>query len=325
MSELTVRSPLLHAHTPVPLTAAQRAVVWEICALLDERRVLTDTSDALWIEAGAARLRGPGGRSDNVWLRECLDRLLGVKFSGQDGDDPWGAVLLAEYRISRDVVRLLLPPSAVRALRLPTTFAKIDAETAHRLPPNARTLYGLIADRFRQQKAEWLVSVTDLKAALGIPSASYPDWFAFRRRVLDPSMDAINQFGVCRLSWEPVKLGRSVREVRFRWTLKQAGEAEQTAEETKRHSKARGKRQEAADAPPLVEEPKAKATPETPTVQRWAAAIRKNPALATKWAKLAGERTGMTCGPGNAEEWLPAVADDIAAAGGLVVINTTSS
>ena len=252
MTELTIRSPLLHARTATPLTAAQRAVVWEICALLDEQRAPSGPDDAVWLEASTARLRGPGARSDNVWLRECLERLLGVKFSGQNGDDPWGAVLLAEYKISRDVVRLLLPPSAIRALRLPQTFAKIDAETAHRLPPNARTLYGLIADKFRLNKPEWLIGLDDLKGALGLSSSQYSDFFNFKRRVLNPSTDAINQFGVCNLTWEPVKLGLSVRSIRFRWTLKQMAEAETVAKENGRHRVAKGKTQEDASAPPLA-------------------------------------------------------------------------
>lgn len=57
-----------------------------------------------------------------------------------------------------------------------------------------------------------------------------------------------------RVSWEPLKLGRAVQSVRFAWALKAPAEAEQTAKENERHSKARRKVQKSADAPPLVVE-----------------------------------------------------------------------
>lgn len=253
MTLLKVKTPLLAARTEKPLTPAQRAVVWEICAILDERRI-EPGEDAVWLEVESSRLRNPDGRSDNVWLRECLERLLGVKFSGQDGESSWGAVLLAEYRIDRDVTRLMLAPRSISALRLPATFAKIDAAVMYQLPKNARTLYGLIADKFRQKKASWTVSVGNLKGALGLDETQYTDFFNFRRRVLDPSVKAISETGVCKLTWEPVKLGRTTAEIRFVWKLKQPAEAEKTAKENERHSKAKskGKTQKNADAPPLI-------------------------------------------------------------------------
>lgn len=305
MATLTVRSPLLNAHTPVPLTAAQRAVVWEICALLDEQRAPAGPDDAVWLEAPTARLRGPGARSDNVWLRECLNRLLGVKFTGQDGDDPWGAVLLAEFKIQRDIVRLMLPPSAIRALRAPQTFAKIDAETAHRLPPNARTLYGLIADKFRQNRPEWEVGLADLKGALGMANGRYERFTDFRKWVLDPSTEAINQFGVCRLSWEAVKLGRSVRSIRFRWSLKQLPEAEQTARENERHSTAQGKSQESTGAPPLV--------PDGVLAQVVDWLAKANATERSKWASRAVELGAQHFPAMSAKDYVPRWAGYVAA------------
>lgn len=305
MATLTVRSPLLNAHTPVPLTAAQRAVVWEICAMLDEQRVPAGPDDAVWLEASTVRLRGSWGRNDNYWLRECLNRLLGVKFTGQDGDAPWGAVLLAEFHIQRDTVRLLLPPSAIRALRAPQTFAKIDAETAHRLPPNARTLYGLIADKFRQHKPEWEVGLDDLKGALGMTEDRYREWFDFKKRVLDPSTQAINQFGVCRLSWEAKRLGRSVRSIVFRWSLKPVAEAEQTARENERHSTAQGKSQESTGAPPLV--PDGVLT----QVVDWLA--KANATERSKWASRAVELGAQHFPAMSAKDYVPRWAGYVAA------------
>lgn len=250
---ITVTSPLLTSIDSVSLTAAQRAAVWEIAAVLDERRVAADQEDAIWVEIETARLRGPDARNDNVWLRELLDRLTGVKLGGTWKGDRWGGVLLAEWRIERggSLARLLLPPSGVRAIRSPETFAKIDAEAVHRLPPHARTLYGLLADRQRQTRREWTPELDELKTLMGV-SDRYRQYKDFRRRVLDPAVTAIRDFGVIDLHYEPVRLGRGVRWVRFTWDLKDPHAATDTAVENERHSAARGKEQESADAPPLV-------------------------------------------------------------------------
>ena len=83
-----------------PLTPAMISAVWEIAAALDERRTPATVSNAVWLELPTLRLRGEGARADNVWLRECLERLTGVKLSGEYRGDPWGAVVLAEWHMS---------------------------------------------------------------------------------------------------------------------------------------------------------------------------------------------------------------------------------
>jgi len=255
MTQLTVMTRLLYAEPSEPLTGAERALAWELCAVLDERRTGADEpDDAVWVTVEAARLRGPAGRDDNQHLTRCLAKLARVQFRGEDPDGTrWLAQLIAQADVSWDTVRLLIPPRAVAFLRSPGTFAKIDAEAAHRLPPNARTLYALLADRFRQKHREWTVDLDTLKSALGL-AGRYDRFVDLRKRVLDPSVAAINDFGVARVTWEPVKLGRAVQSIRFAWTLKAPAEAEDTAKQNDRHSKARRKKQDAADAPPLIEQ-----------------------------------------------------------------------
>ena len=111
-------------------------------------------ANAVWLTISTARLRGPGARQDNVWLRECLERMTGLKLSGQYRNDEWIAVLLVEAHIIEGgaKVRLLIPPAGVHALRSPGNFVKIETTAAHRLPPHARRLYALLADRKRQRE-----------------------------------------------------------------------------------------------------------------------------------------------------------------------------
>ncbi len=96
MRNITVPSSAVALRSEKPLTPAMVATVWEIASELDAMRVPAGVPNAVWLDIPTARLRGPGAREDNVWLRECLERLTGVKLSGEHKGDPWGAVVLAE-------------------------------------------------------------------------------------------------------------------------------------------------------------------------------------------------------------------------------------
>lgn len=76
-----------------------------------------------------------------------------------------------------------------------------------------------------------------------------------RQWVLDPALEAINDFGTVSVKMTPEKIGRSVNAIRFDWQWKDPHEASETAGENERHSGARRKEQKAADAPPMIEEP----------------------------------------------------------------------
>ena len=143
------------------LTPAMVSAVWEIAAALDEQRVPATIPNAVWLEIPTLRLRGEGGRADNVWLRECLDRLTGVKLSGEYRGDPWGAVVLAEWHITQggSMARLLIPPAGVHALRSPSNFTKIEAHAAHRLTGHGRQLYAILADKWRLGRPYWTITL----------------------------------------------------------------------------------------------------------------------------------------------------------------------
>lgn len=239
-----------------PLTPAMVVVVWEIAAKLDEDRVPGEVPNAVWVEMPAKRLRGQGGRTDNVWLRECLERLTEVKISGEHKGNPWGAVVLAEWEISEggSLARLLIPPSGVQTFRTPETFAKIEAQAAHRLTGHGRRLYAILADKKRLGRPNWTFQVDELRAIFNLENRkSYRVWGAFRRSVLVPAVSAINDFGTVDVKMTPQKLGRSVVAVRFDWLWKDPRDATETVVENDRHSAARRKGQDTADAPPMIE------------------------------------------------------------------------
>ncbi len=233
------------------------SVVWEIAAKLDEDRVPSTVSNSVWVEMPAKRLRGPGGRTDNVWLRECLERLTKVTVSGEYRGRPWGAVVLAEWEIAEggSLARLLIPPSGVQTFRSPETFAKIEAHAAHRLTGHGRRLYAMLADKKRLGRPNWTFQLAELRTLMGLDDRkSYNRFNTFRQRVLDPAVSAINDFGTVSVKMTPQKLGRSVHAVRFDWQWKDPRDATETVAQNERHSAARRKGQSSTDAPPMIED-----------------------------------------------------------------------
>jgi len=257
MEQIAVSSAALALRAEKPLTPAMISTLWEIAAVLDEERTPANVPNSVWLTIPTARLRGPDARQDNVWLRECLERMTGLKLTGQHRNDEWGAVLVAEWHITEggSKARILIPPAGVHALRSPGNFVKIETTAAHRLPPHARRLYALLADRKRQREpyAQW--SVDNLRGLLGVDDKrSYDVWAQLNKRVLSPAIEAINDFGTVRVKMTPVKSGRSVSAVRFEWRWKDPLDAADTVAENERHSDARRKDPpESPDAPPLVE------------------------------------------------------------------------
>ena len=237
-----------------PLTPAMVSAVWEIAAALDEHRVPANVENAVWLNVPTMRLRGEGSRPDNVWLRQCLERLTGVKLSGEYRGDPWGAVVLAEWHIVEggSMARLLIPPAGVHALRSPSNFTKIEATAAHRLTGHGRQLYAILANKKRLGRPYWVFNLAELRALMGVDDKpSYRVWGAFRRSVVDPAVEAINDYGTVAVKMTPEKRGRSVHAVRFDWQWKDPHDATETAIENEKHSSARRKKPEKFDAPPL--------------------------------------------------------------------------
>ncbi len=135
MSTITVSSAALALRAEKPLTPAMLSALWEIAAVLDEERVPADVPNAVWLTIPTRRLRGPDARSDNLWLKECLERMTGLKLTGQYRGEEWGAVLLAEWHMIEggSQVQLLVPPAGVHALRSPSNFGFVGIKE-HEVP-----------------------------------------------------------------------------------------------------------------------------------------------------------------------------------------------
>ena len=255
MDSLTVSSSMLiPSAVSVQITPAMLAVLWGIANELDRKRIPSNTEEAVWLEIPSKMLRDPEGRNDNFWLRSCLERLTGIQLKGEYRGDPWGAVVLAEWHLTQggSLCRLLIPPSAIRAIRAPDTFAKIEITAAYKLKGHARRLYAALADKKRMGNPYWTYSLEELRRIMGVEDR-YPTWSDLRRYVLVPAIDEINDYGTVAIKISPEKSGRSIVGIRFDWDWKSLDEARETDEENDRHSQARRKSEHDRSAPPLIE------------------------------------------------------------------------
>lgn len=262
---LTINSRILAPQSDKALTPAMVTALWVISDHIDRKGIRSSADEAVWIELPAVALRGDGGRDDNVWLRECLDRLTGLRISGDFRGDPWGAVILAEWRITQggSLVRLLVPPAAVNVLRAPETFAKVEAFAAYKLDGHARRLYAALADKKRMEQKFWVFGLQELRSLLSVEKrTSYDRWNNFRQWVLDPAIAQINDFGTVKVTMTPEKVGRSVAAVRFDWQWKSIDEARETDEENERPDIARRKSEMHRNAPPLTDAAETRKTAE---------------------------------------------------------------
>ena len=257
MDTITVSSGLVAIQTKERLSPSMRWVIWQIAAALDAQRVPIDNKQPVWLNISTRDLRGPVGKNDNTHLKGTLDRLCGVYLTGDHRGDQWGAVILAEWHLTEGgaTAELLVPPAAVAAVRSPQTFAKIETRAAHSLSGHGRQLYLILADKKHLRQRHWTFSVDELRALMGVADKkTYENFGQFRRWVLNPSLNQINDFGTVSVEMTLIRRGRSIREIRFDWCWKDPHDATETAIENERHSKARRKAQDTADAPPMIED-----------------------------------------------------------------------
>ncbi len=256
MDTLSVSSSLLIPSAQhIEITPAMLAVLWGVADELDDLRIDPSTrNDAVWLEVPTKRLRDPEGRNDNFWLKECLKRLTGIQLEGDYRGDEWGAVVIAEWHLLQggSVVRLLIPPAAIRAICSPKTFAKIELTAAYRLSGHARRLYAALADKKRMGNPHWTYSLEELRIIFGT-EGRYQKWYDFRRYVLLPALEEINDYGTVQVTFSPQKKGRSIIGARFDWRWKNQDEVRVTDEENQRHPSARRKPPSDGSAPPLTD------------------------------------------------------------------------
>lgn len=239
-------------------------VIWFLADKLDSMKIRDVPKNGLSVRVATKRLRNPEGRDDNAYLRTVLDRLLGIQLHGEysikeEGQErenrDWGAVLISQWEFQEggSMVELLLPPAAIHALRAPHTFAKIEVMATYKLGGHARRLYAALADKKRMRQTYWEYSTNELRLLFDT-RGKYATWGDFRRYVLLPALDEINDFGTVSVKMTTRKEGRSIVGARFDWNWKDPHEATETMLENERHAIARRRQEDGRDMPPLSDD-----------------------------------------------------------------------
>lgn len=255
MTLLTVRSNLLNPfQNDKPLTPAMVLALWVIADAVDKLKLSEGHDETVELTIPTSKLRGREARSDNAWLKVCLDRMTGLKIGGTYRGEDWGAVMLAEWRLEEGgtMARLFITPGGIQAFRSGETFAKIEEYASHHLQGHARTLYGALADKKRMNQNEWTYELDELRWLMNVGNKkAYKRFNNFRQWVLEPAIEEINDFGTVNVTMTPRKVGRAVAGVTFKWDWKSISEARETDEENQRVKIARRKSEDVRDMPPL--------------------------------------------------------------------------
>jgi hypothetical protein len=93
-------------------------------------------------------------------------------------------------------------------------------------------LYEIMALRAKLEKiTSQRFELEDLRSRFGVPVGKLEEWFDFRRKVLEPAIAEVNQLAPFRISYLPIKRGRSVAAVMLSWGEKSAPERKATKRE----------------------------------------------------------------------------------------------
>jgi len=255
MDSLTVKSTMLFPSSKdIEISNAMLLVIWNIANELDYRKVPVDSENSVWLDMPSATLRPPDGRNDNHHLKKVLDKLKRVELGGDYKGEEWGAVLVSQWELKQggSIVRLLIPPAAIRAAQSPKTFTKIEQAASYRLKGHSRTLYAALADKKNMRQKFWEYDLSELKTDVLQVGSKYARWVDFDRYVLTPALKDINEFGTVTVKMTTTKKAKSIDKVRFDWVWKSLDEARVTDEENERHKSARHKKSDGT-APPLTD------------------------------------------------------------------------
>mgnify|MGYP000592651283 CR=1 FL=1 len=145
-------------------------------------------------------------RDENGRLKEKVIAWLGATTYFVDQTD--GAKLELEFT----------PQVAPYLFELQGNFTKVNFEYASRLStPFSFRLYQWLTREYRIKKGQYYdltLSIDEIKWNAGLEN-SYPTWMNFKKRVIQPSIDAINQKTNLSVSYSVTKLGRKVHSLTF--------------------------------------------------------------------------------------------------------------
>lgn len=193
-----------------------------------------------------------GKHKDMVHVRHALDELMGVWFATPDTLD--GKAATRRFHLLDDVadhndniasafIEFRFSKRACELLRRSDVYARLSREAIVKFRSSyALRMYEVGSALYGRRMPVWRGNVQALRKLLHVPEKVYPNFADFRRRVLEPARDELDQLAEFNLSWLEQTKGRQVIEVELRFTAKDGRMVLAAAEENERHSSGRAAR-----------------------------------------------------------------------------------
>lgn len=210
-----------------------------------DRKLWTFLLHAIWDELGERPIhdlavpeinrvfRDLGGEHSSQWIWESAKRLAKttVEWEYTLGDERFqgissifGAVLSRPARASGRL-HFHFPPLLIPIIKQPHRFARLRVHFMIGLSGKyAVTLYEVLEGFTNRRDGLLECSLEDLRSWLKVPEGKYGDWKDFKKRVLDPSIDQINEDPLgagFSVEYEALRNGRFYDRIRFKLTKAQ--------------------------------------------------------------------------------------------------------
>ena len=118
----------------------------------------------------------------------------------------------------RGVIAFEVHPRIESAIKDPNVFARLNIYFISALADVRRgyAFYALFKDFLDRTRAvELTLDYWELRAYMGVEDTAYPVFKEFKKYVLKPLIDAVNERTDLRLNYEPVKTGRKLTHLKF--------------------------------------------------------------------------------------------------------------
>ncbi|MEM9091011.1 MAG: replication initiation protein [Cyanobacteria bacterium P01_F01_bin.53] len=168
------------------------------------------------------------GNHDYTRINEAVDRVsetkLKLNFWGEDRTfDDYEAPLIIGKATSkrRGTIAFEVHPRLEKVIKDPRVFARLNIHFIAALADVNRgyAFYALFRDAVNRSGDPEVLEETydywELRAYLGVNEDHYKDFKLFKRKVLKPLIDGVNDRTDLHLSYEPVKTGRKLTHLKF--------------------------------------------------------------------------------------------------------------
>jgi hypothetical protein len=258
---LIIPSALIHVSGMATLSLSELRLLWRIIGAVSAHK-MPEEDEHGWIslrlpvddllEPGETQLRR---------LVERLDAISEVRFrvnlDGRDKGELWRMklFLLPEWEMDGEWVELSIGPKMARAIKDRETFASVreSALFSMRGSRYAALFYVLIRDKANQRMKRWEVELPYFREVMQLQEGTYRGFDDLKKRVIEPAVSEVSENSEFIVRWTKGRTHKNaVRSLVFTWEEKDGTGLRRTAKEAGRHSRARGKTQDGADAPPLI-------------------------------------------------------------------------